>query len=48
MVFGKKIAMIPFRRRSSLPIVLGAIAAAVLAFAVTMIFLNWQSRPTVQ
>ena len=39
---------IPFRRRSSLPsllIVLGAVAAAVIGFAVTMTFLNWQSRP---
>jgi hypothetical protein len=38
---------IPFRRRSSLPsllIVLGAVAAAVIGFAVTMTFLNWQSR----
>jgi endonuclease YncB( thermonuclease family) len=37
--------VIPFRRRSNLPIVLGAIAAAVLAFAATMAFLNWQSSP---
>ena len=35
--------VIPFRRRSSLPIVLGTIAVAVLAFAATMAFLNWQS-----
>ena len=42
---------IPFRRRSSLPsllIVLGAVAAAVIGFAVTMTFLNWQSRPGVE
>jgi endonuclease YncB( thermonuclease family) len=37
--------VIPFRRRSSLPIALGAIAVAVVAFAATMAFLNWQSRP---
>jgi endonuclease YncB( thermonuclease family) len=37
--------VIPFRRRSSLPIVLGAIVAAVVAFAATMTFLSWQSRP---
>ena len=39
---------IPFRRRSSLPslpIVLGAVAAAVIGFAATMTFLNWQSGP---
>jgi endonuclease YncB( thermonuclease family) len=35
--------VIPFRRRSILPIALGAVAAAVLAFAATMAFLNWQS-----
>src|SRR6267142_1298534 len=38
--------VIPFRRRSNLPIVLGAIVAALVAFAATMAFLNWQSgRP---
>jgi endonuclease YncB( thermonuclease family) len=40
--------VIPFRRRSRLPsflFVLGAIAAAVIGFAATMIFLNWQSSP---
>jgi endonuclease YncB( thermonuclease family) len=37
--------VIPFRRRSRLPIVLGAIAAAVFAFAATMAFLNWRSSP---
>jgi hypothetical protein len=42
--------VIPFRRRSSLPIVLGAIPAAGLAFAATTAFLNlnWQSTPGVQ
>jgi endonuclease YncB( thermonuclease family) len=38
----------PFRRRSSLPsllIVLGAVAAAVIGFAATMIILNWESTP---
>jgi endonuclease YncB( thermonuclease family) len=42
--------VIPFRRRSSLPsllIVLGAVAAAVIGFAATMTFLNWQSTPSV-
>lgn len=33
---------IPFRRRSNLPIAIGAIAIAVLAFAATAVFLNWQ------
>ena len=37
--------VIPFRRH---PIALGAIAAAVLAFAGTTIVLNWQSRPEVE
>jgi endonuclease YncB( thermonuclease family) len=37
--------VIPFRRRSRLPIVFGAIAAAVFAFAATMAFLNWRSSP---
>jgi endonuclease YncB( thermonuclease family) len=41
--------VIPFRLRSSLPsflpIVLGAIAVAVIGFAATMTFLNWQSSP---
>jgi endonuclease YncB( thermonuclease family) len=39
---------IPFRRRSIVPsllIVLGAVAAAVIGFAATMIFLSWQSWP---
>jgi endonuclease YncB( thermonuclease family) len=41
--------VIPFRRRSNWPIVLWAIVAAAVAFAVTMAFLNWQSsRPAVQ
>jgi endonuclease YncB( thermonuclease family) len=42
--------VIPFRRRSSLPsflILLGAVAAAVIGFAATMAFLNWQSTPRV-
>ena len=34
--------VIPFRRRSILPITLGAITAAVLAFAATMAFLHWK------
>jgi endonuclease YncB( thermonuclease family) len=38
--------VIPFRRRSRVPIVIGAIAAAVIAFAATTAFLSWQSsRP---
>ena len=41
--------VIPFRHRSSLPsfllTVLGAIAVAVIGFAATMTFLNWQSSP---
>jgi hypothetical protein len=40
--------VIPFRRRSSLPsflILLGAVVAAVIGFAATMAFLNWQSSP---
>ncbi len=32
--------VIPFRRRSSLPIILGAIALALVAFAAIMAFLN--------
>ncbi len=36
------------RRRSNLPIILGAIAVAVIGFAATMIFLDWQSRPEVR
>jgi endonuclease YncB( thermonuclease family) len=40
---------IPFSRRSNWPIVLWAIVAAAVAFAVTMAFLNWQSsKPAVQ
>jgi endonuclease YncB( thermonuclease family) len=35
--------VIPFRRRSRLPRVLGAIAAAVIGFVATMAFLNWES-----
>jgi hypothetical protein len=37
--------VIPFRRRSGLPIALGAAAIAVFAFVATTMFLNWQSRP---
>jgi endonuclease YncB( thermonuclease family) len=37
--------VLPFRRRSRLRIVLGAIAAAVFAFATTLAFLNWRSSP---
>lgn len=37
-------AVIPFRR-PNWPIVLWAIVAAAVTFAVTMAFLNWQSRP---
>lgn len=37
--------VIPFRRRSIVPLALRAIAAAVLAFAVTLILLNWKSSP---
>jgi hypothetical protein len=41
--------VIPFRRQSSVPsfllTVLGAIAVAVIGFAATMTFLNWQSSP---
>jgi endonuclease YncB( thermonuclease family) len=37
--------LIPFRRRSRLPIVLGAIAVAMFAFASTMAFLNWRTSP---
>jgi endonuclease YncB( thermonuclease family) len=37
--------VIPFRRRSRLLIVLWAIIAAVVAFAATMTFLSWHSRP---
>src|SRR5439155_24406799 len=36
--------VVPFRGRSKLAIVLGALAAAVFAFAATTIFLNWQSE----
>jgi endonuclease YncB( thermonuclease family) len=41
--------VIPFRRRSPVPIAVWAIASAVLAFAATTIFLNWESKlePTV-
>jgi endonuclease YncB( thermonuclease family) len=42
-------SVIPFRRRSSVPVVLGAIVAAVIAFAATTAFLNWQSsRPGIE
>src|SRR3954449_627941 len=34
--------VIPFRRRSSAPIALWAVAATVLAFSATYIFLGWQ------
>src|SRR6266566_4355308 len=37
--------VIQFRRRSSLPIILGAIVVALVAFAATMTFLDWQNRP---
>jgi endonuclease YncB( thermonuclease family) len=37
--------VIPFRRRSSLPIVLGAVTVAVIAFVATTTFMNWQSKP---
>ena len=43
--------VIPFRRRSSLPnlpIALWAVALAVIAFAATTIFMNWQSEPVQQ
>jgi endonuclease YncB( thermonuclease family) len=40
--------VIPFGRRSSLPIVLRAIVAAVVAFAATMAFLNWKAGPAIQ
>jgi endonuclease YncB( thermonuclease family) len=40
--------VIPFRRRSSLPIALGAIAAAVVAFIATMAFLDWKEKSAVQ
>jgi hypothetical protein len=40
-------AVIPFRRRSNLPIVFGAIAAAVLAFAATTVVLNLDWQPIV-
>src|SRR3954451_17991600 len=36
--------VIPFRRRSPVPIAVWAIASAVLAFAATTIFLNWESK----
>jgi endonuclease YncB( thermonuclease family) len=37
--------VIPLGLRSILPIVLGAIVAAVIAFVATTTFLSWQSRP---
>jgi len=41
--------VIPFRRRSILPIALGAIAAAVLAFVATTIFVDWwHSKPAIR
>jgi endonuclease YncB( thermonuclease family) len=40
--------IIPFRRRSNVPIALGAIAVAALAFAATTIFLNWEGWPRLQ
>ena len=40
--------VIPFRRRSILPITLGAITAAVLAFAATMAFLHWKGGTAFQ
>jgi endonuclease YncB( thermonuclease family) len=39
--------VIPFRRRSGLPIAVWAVAAVVLAFAATTIYLNWRSTPHV-
>ena len=40
--------VIPFRRRSVVPIALGAIAAAVVAFIATTAFLDWKEKSTVQ
>jgi endonuclease YncB( thermonuclease family) len=40
--------VIPFRLRSRLPIVLGAIAAMVVAVVATMAFMEWKDRPAVQ
>jgi endonuclease YncB( thermonuclease family) len=43
--------VIPFRCRSSLPgllIALGAVAAAVIGFAASTTFMNWQSKPGTQ
>jgi endonuclease YncB( thermonuclease family) len=37
--------VIPFRGRSNLPIALGAIAVAVIAFAATTMYMNWESNP---
>ena len=39
---------IPFRRRSSVPIAIWAVAAAGLAFVAMTIFLDWQSKPAVR
>jgi endonuclease YncB( thermonuclease family) len=36
--------VIPFRRRLSLPIALGAIVVAVIAFVATTTFMKWQSK----
>jgi endonuclease YncB( thermonuclease family) len=36
------------RRRSNMPIIIGAIAAAVSAFVAIYIFLEWQGKPAVQ
>ena len=40
--------VIPFRRRSILPITLGAITAAVLAFGATTAFLHWKGGTAFQ
>jgi len=40
--------LIPFRRRSSVPIAIWAVAAAGLAFVAMTIFLDWQSKPVVR
>jgi endonuclease YncB( thermonuclease family) len=40
--------VIPFRRRSSVPIALVAVAVAVLVFAAATVFMDWQSRPGVR
>jgi hypothetical protein len=42
------VPVIPFRRRSVLPITLGAINTAVLAFAATMAFQHWKGGAAFQ